>query len=603
MSIKATIRASLLLVSILLLLSPSVLAQVSDKEKAEKELERKQQLERKTYALVEEIASGAPGLKLPENRWFVLASAADLLWEHDEPRARNIFWDALNTLTLLANPINNKAVGGDEKAAKPSAKEKDQSQSLYFAVFAMRQELLRRVAKHDPQLALDMLRSSRQPPLDSPNANFHAPDDRALEQQIAAEATARDPQKALQLARDSLAKGLSFELFNLLWRLNQKDAELGSKFAGDIIEKLSTRNLATDLDGGRIAVTLLDFSRTPRNISAEKTQAPKAPQLKLEREQRRALVEMLTNAALTGSANGNLLFAIDDVMPEIQEFAPERIPLLERKLAAFNQTLNKAQKVSQEYNAIARSGTPEDMIKFAGRAGEGDRESMEQQAVVMAVVRGRGDALREFVNTEIEDAGRRRSLLDTLDTEQIDEAVYRGNAEQLRKLLPLVRLKERRAQAMAQMAILLEKKGAHDEALKLLDEAQALIKTDLNSETQTDALLALVAGYAVVEPAKAFSIIERTIDRANDEIAKAVLLDKIAKSGMVKKGEIRLQQTGMPLDLAVFKYGPGVAALANADFDRTKAAADRFERTELRLMARLLLAQALLRGVDEAHDQ
>jgi hypothetical protein len=50
------------------------------------------------------------------------------------------------------------------------------------------------------------------------------------------------------------------------------------------------------------------------------------------------------------------------------------------------------------------------------------------------------------------------------------------------------------------------------------------------------------------------------------------------------------------MDFAVFKYGRAVAALANADFDRTKAAADRFQRPELRLMVRLLLAQALLRS-------
>ena len=50
----------------------------------------------------------------------------------------------------------------------------------------------------------------------------------------------------------------------------------------------------------------------------------------------------------------------------------------------------------------------------------------------------------------------------------------------------------------------------------------------------------------------------------------------------------------------MFKYGKAIAALASADFDRTKAAADRFERNELRLMVRLLLAQALLRSDDQA---
>jgi tetratricopeptide (TPR) repeat protein len=174
----------------------------------------------------------------------------------------------------------------------------------------------------------------------------------------------------------------------------------------------------------------------------------------------------------------------------------------------------------------------------------------------------------------------------------------------LETLLPRIRRKEERARAMIGIAVNLQKKGKHDDALKLLDEAQTLIKTDLNSETQTNALLALVGAYALVEPAKAFAIIERTVDRANDDLAKLLLLDKIVRSGMVKEGEIRIQNSGMiPIDFAVFKYGKSVAALANADFDRTRAAADRFDRQELRLMARLLLAQALLRRDEQMQTE
>lgn len=236
------------------------------------------------------------------------------------------------------------------------------------------------------------------------------------------------------------------------------------------------------------------------------------------------------------------------------------------------------------------------MLKLANTVSANEREGMQQQAILMAVMRGRADSLREFVNAEFADEPRRKSLLDALDTEQINLAAYRGDTEELQKLLPQIRRKEGRARAMAEIAVGLEKKSKHAEALTLLDEAQTMIKTDLNSETQTNALLALVGAYALVEPAKAFGIIERTVDRANDELTKLLLLDKIVRTGVVKKGEIRMQNSSvMPIDFAVFKYGKSVAALARADFDRTRAAADRFERNELRLMARLLLAQALLR--------
>lgn len=585
----------------LALMSVSATAQVSEREKQEKEAERKLELERKTYSLIEEIAGGALGLKLPENRVFVLSSAADLLWDHNQPRARNLFWDALNTLNLMNTPVAGDAKTQTAKDAKPTPKEKEQILNQYFEVFRHRQDLLQRVARRDPLLALDMLRSSRQVSIDPPEwlrDGASLPDDRLLEQQIAAEAAARDPQRALQLARDSLAKGLSFQLIDLLHRLNQKDAEVGTKFAGEIIDELKTRDIATDLQGSTIAVSLVTQSRPPTGgatmtISNRATNRP----LKLEEVQRRDLVELITNAALTQSANANLLYYMSSIMPEIKEFVPERLALIKNKLAAFNQTLPREQRVSDEFHSLTRSGTPEEMLKFASTAPDNERDWMQQQAIVRAAASGRADSLRDFINTDITDESRRKHLLDALDTEQLTLAADRGNTEELQTLLPRIRRKEERARAMIGIAVNLQKKGKHDDALRLLDEAQTLIKTDLNSETQTNALLALVGAYALVEPARAFAIIERTVDRANDDLAKLLLLDKIVRSGMVKEGEIRIQNSGMiPIDLAAFKYGKSVAALANADFDRTRAAADRFERQELRLMARLLLAQALLRS-------
>src|SRR5678815_1000152 len=139
MNTRSTISRLLLGLLLLLPLSASPLAQVSDKEKQEKEAERKQQIERKTYVLVEEIAGAAPGLKLPENRSYILAAAADLLWEHNEPHARNLFWDALNTLNLMNSGSQVT------KGAKPSEKERQQNFTQYFALFRLRQELLQRV--------------------------------------------------------------------------------------------------------------------------------------------------------------------------------------------------------------------------------------------------------------------------------------------------------------------------------------------------------------------------------------------------------------------------------------------------------------------------
>jgi len=122
-----------------------------------------------------------------------------------------------------------------------------------------------------------------------------------------------------------------------------------------------------------------------------------------------------------------------------------------------------------------------------------------------------------------------------------------------------------------------------------------LIKTDLSDDKQTNALLSLLCAYAVVDPPKAFALAERTVDRANRQISLLLLVDKVVKSGAIKKNEIRLEQPQlMTLDFLVFQYGKGVAALARADFNRTRSLAERFDRNELRLMAQLFVLRGLL---------
>lgn len=77
-----------------------VIGQEEKKDAAKAEIERRRELERKTLILLDEIVAGASGLRLTENRIFVQVSAANLLWDRDEKRARGIFWEALKGSSL-----------------------------------------------------------------------------------------------------------------------------------------------------------------------------------------------------------------------------------------------------------------------------------------------------------------------------------------------------------------------------------------------------------------------------------------------------------------------------------------------------------------------
>ena len=612
------LRFSLLLLCLFALLTPAKdLAQDGEKDKAQKQIEKRQELERKTLAMLDEVATQALSLRLPENRSFVLAAAADLLWTHDEKRARNLFWDALNSLTSPNNPTTadakdpaKDAAGKDASAkdstakdsiAKRSANEKAQDLNQYYAAFSLRHEFLLKVARHDPQLALDMLRATRLPTPDNLNAGYALPDERDLEQEIANQTAARDPAHALQLARESVAKGLTYQAYGVLLQLNQNNPEAALEFAGDLIGKIQTANVLTDDTACGMALMLLRASR-PAPAAAENTAFLSGGQIKLSDDQRRTLVDVLIDAAESVSANSNLLVGLMEVLPDIEHVAPDRAEKVKTKLAT--RVLTKEQKEWAQLDSLFSKGTPEDLVRAGVGASDEARKNFYQAAAAKAVMNGKAEALREFIKSEVKDESQRSSLNDLLDAHQMNLSLNRGDVEEMEKLLPSIRQKEKRAVMMAEIAIMLEKKGRHDEALKLLDEAQPLVKLDLTSQAQSDALLAVLLADAIADPDRAFAAIEPVVDRANDNLGKLLLLDKLIKTGFVKDGEIKLQQPGViSLDFAIFKYGKGVVALANADFNRTKALTDRLQRNELRVMARLLLVQALLRKVEPAEKK
>jgi len=601
--------ARFLILLILALATANAVAQVDEKEKVRKETEKRQELERKTLVLVDEIAAGAWGLKLPENRSFVLVSAADLTWRHDEKRARALFWEALNSLNLpTAKPLADASAKDQPKKepAKPAANTPTQEQvdlRSYYATYEKRRNFLRHVATSDLQLALDMLHATAQPPPKLADDGlktadeFRPPGDTELEQEIATDAAVNDPKRALQIARESLSRGLTYQAGNLLFQLNQKDQNAATEFAGDIIAKLSSESLDSNMYAPIVLNQLLGLSRTDVTVAVTGAENLGFRPLKLSDEQKQNLVDLLVDAVLRASAKPYLLQTARSVMQEIEQFAPERVARVKQRLAELSRSQNRELRGWTTDDSL-QNATPEEMIKASRGMGDERREAIYREAVIKAVLSGRGDSLREFINNQFEDGAQRNELIDQLDEEQIGLAANKGQDEALQKLTSLIRRKEQRALAMAELAVLMEKKGRHDDAVTLLNDAQSLVKLDLRDYKQSRALMTFLFAYALVDPNKAFAIIEPFIDKTNDSISKLLVLDKITRTGVARNGEILIEQPGIPLDFAMFKYGPGVLALAEADFNRTRAAADRFERNEVKIMARLLMAQSILKNLE-----
>jgi hypothetical protein len=166
--------------------------------------------------------------------------------------------------------------------------------------------------------------------------------------------------------------------------------------------------------------------------------------------------------------------------------------------------------------------------------------------------------------------------------------------EQTRQMLSRLRTNEERVRALTELATAASAKGDKKAALALLDEARSMVGNRAKNITQLSAQLQLARVYARLDPSRSLLILEPIIDQLNELIGAGALLGGFFSEQFVKDDEIQLSAMNNFLSGFAGQFTGELKNLASADFDRTKAAADRFQRNEIRLMARLLIVQSIL---------
>jgi hypothetical protein len=122
-----------------------------------------------------------------------------------------------------------------------------------------------------------------------------------------------------------------------------------------------------------------------------------------------------------------------------------------------------------------------------------------------------------------------------------------------------------------------------------------LISLKPKSDAQLYLVLQMARVYALADPARAFEMIESLVDQANDLLSAASILSGfLLPSGAFRKGEMVLPPGYSNVSMRFRQFGKELAVLALLNFERTKTAADKFQRNEARLMARLFIVQGIL---------
>jgi hypothetical protein len=582
----------------------------------EQQQEEKLKLERKATALLEQVVTEAQAMKLPENRVRVQITAADMLWDRSQARARGLFADAATVLGQMALDADRT--------------DREEVQTLN----QLRQELVLTAARHDADLGYQMLRSTQS--LTANNAGngrrFPVDPQSNLEQNLLAAIAASDPKIAYQKANESLDKGeYPTALARVLAQLQAKDPEAFTKLSDKTMSRLGSDSLLASREATSLAMSLLVPG--PRVTASTSPDANKPAANTAQVLNESAYHDLMDNAvtaslSVTSLGPGNLvrggggrgpfraaqnpqsttsqnppddkqvretnarmlLFGLSTLLPQVDQYLPERAPALRQKLTDLGMGNNAMMNYGGQMRTAMQQGTSDSLEAAAKVAPPQIQSRLYQQAAQKAIDEGNTDRALQIASDHLDEAGR-NSIMQAVDFKRIAITASPEKLNDIKLKLAALPSDSDRVKYLIELATATQKDNPKL-ALRFLEDAHTLVSKRATNFKEFEDQLQVADAFAPLDPKRSFDVLEPGIAQLNELLTAAQVLNGF-EVDVFRDGELPLQG-GSDLGNMVARYGQELAALAKIDFDRARMTADRFQLAEPRLMARLSIVQSAL---------
>jgi hypothetical protein len=601
----------------------------AEKEKAERE--------KNAYALLEQVIDEAQSsLRLPENRVRVQITAADLLWDSNQGRARSIFNMAAESVAELGR--NQQQNNNNRRGGPP--------QNFNRGAFQLRQELVLAAARHDAQLAYQLLAATKpasaliEVDQNARNRIQVTPDDN-LEQVLLGRVAALDPKFAALNAEQMMDKGtFPRTLPEVLYQLQQQDADAAAKLADKTVKRLQSANLLTNNEAANLAQSMLTTG--PRLVDATASATPKDAVLRRGPVlPQSAYIDLLSSvvdlalkatpatpgtgrpatAAVVGAGPGRrgvptvvgsntqsaptdaqleqngarrLLAGLQMALPLVDQYLPGKAAQVRQKLSEVGMGTNIAPfNVAQTFAALQQGNpTADALIQAAAVAPPQMQSRLYQQAAFKAIDEGDTNRARQIATDHLS-ANVRDSVMQRIDFREMAQKGEGARLDEIRQMLARVQSDDDKIDLLLQLARDAQQNNAKL-ATQLLDEAKQMTSRRASNYDQFEQQLKVAHAFATIDPARGFEVLEPGIAQINELLSAATVLNGF-EVNMFRDGEMSMQ-AGNGLTSMVNRYGQELAALARVDFERAETLAGRFQLAEPRIMARLAIVQGLLRA-------
>ena len=601
-------------------------AQSSQQPSTEEQEKLKAEREKNAYRLLDLVIDEAQSLRLVENRARVQITAADMLWDQNQGRARSLFATAAEGIAEL-----NRAQAINNMQRNPGANEGPPSPTM--RVYQLRQELVLSAARHDASLAYQLLATTKPPvstqPVEARGPRAQVTSEENLEQVLLGRISSLDPKLAAQNAEQMMEKGqFPTTLPQVINQLYKQDPDAAEKLADKTVKKLQATNILSKPEAAPLAQGLVRAG--PRPAGEGKNDAPaNAPWPAVLGQS--AYVDLLTtvvDAALkatpgtqnnqrgggpvnvrrpgTGPGNTNqqqltdaqieqnnarrLLAGLQGGLAIIDQYLPSKATLVRTKLTEMGMTNNAAMNLGQTFSALQGNPTADALVQAAATAPQQMQPRLYQQAAYKALEEGDTDRARQIANDHLSTKAR-EILMQRIDFREMAKKAEGARLDEIRQSVARLQTDNEKLDLLVQIAGDVEKSNPKV-AVQVLEEAKQIVNRRATNYQHFEQQLKVAHAFASVDPARSFEIMEPGISQLNELLQAASVLSGFEIS-MFRDGEMSLQG-GNGLTSTLNRYGQELALLARTDFERSDTLAGRFQFTEPRIMTRLAIVQGLL---------
>lgn len=541
-------------------------------------------LEKDAVEFLRDTLAEVNNMRSLENRISFGAEIASLMWYHDEREARGMFGGVINDFENLLRQydtqMNAQTLAGSDESFSGGLfgdlSDKSRIERKFRTAMGVRQRIAASIAEHDPELAFGFYYNSLLAISNPKIRKEMETRDKYFETQLISQVAEKNAAKAVQFARRSLESGFDNQHVEILKKIYAKDADRGAEFGADVLsrikgekpEKLNLWVATSLLEWGS---GILDASRRPGGKKPVYIQADL-----------RDMADTIAQSILSRPNEEG--FSGAQYASLIEKFSPGRGAQIRARFSGRRSDSNSR----YAYGANAMNTAANAMARATNTAGY---DSSNSNSI--------SDRDRERENRE---RGERQMMEDVmrLGNKQIPKEQRESIIAQARKILMLTPGREKKITGLSLLAAQVASAGDKELAAEIMKDAQGLVSTQ--PKNYRDFLLTwmLATGYAAADPDKAFPLLEDTISRANDTISAFIKVGEFmdANEEVIADGEVQLGAFGGSMVRGLTgELGMAdntIQQLAKVDFARTRDLTNKFDRAEVRVLAKMMVLRAIL---------